>query len=121
MIRFGRVGVPQTTEDGNVQVAALDDLMARKLKVILQRIKAKDYRDIAAMLSAGASLARGLGAAREIYGQSFQPSESVKAMTYFEGGDLHLLTRTERQVLIYAATRVRELPKVDIISRKLSA
>jgi len=48
-IGFGRIGEPECTDDGTVQVATLDDLMATKVKVILQRIEAKDYRDIAAM------------------------------------------------------------------------
>ncbi|MDP3092108.1 MAG: nucleotidyl transferase AbiEii/AbiGii toxin family protein [Nitrospira sp.] len=39
-LSFGRVGEPDVTADGILQVAALDDLMATKLKVILQRIEA---------------------------------------------------------------------------------
>ena len=39
-------------------VAPFEDLMATKLKVILQRAESKDYRDIAAMLQAGVSLSR---------------------------------------------------------------
>jgi len=31
-------------------------------------------------------------AAREMYGKQFQPSESLKALVYFEGGDLDTLT-----------------------------
>ncbi len=56
---LGRVGMPGLTDDGVLQVASLNDLMATKLKVILQRAQAKDYRDIAAMINAGASLAPG--------------------------------------------------------------
>ena len=47
---FGRVGTPEVTVDSTLQVASLDDLMATKLKVILQRAEAKDYRDLAAMI-----------------------------------------------------------------------
>ena len=36
-IGFGRVGEPEVTKDGVLQVASLDDLMATKVKVILQR------------------------------------------------------------------------------------
>lgn len=53
MIGFGRVGEPDLTEDSILQVASLDDLMATKVKVVLQRAEAKDYRDIAAMVTAG--------------------------------------------------------------------
>jgi len=119
-IGFGRVGAPEFTDDGVLQVATLDDLMATKVKVILQRIEAKDYRDIAAMVKAGVSLAKGLACAHEMYGPNFQPSESLKAMVYFEGGDLHTLTPDEKNILIDAASAVRDLPHVEIISRDLA-
>jgi hypothetical protein len=54
--------------------------MATKLKVLLQRVEAKDYQDIAALIKAGVSLERGLAAARELYGHRFQPSESLKTL-----------------------------------------
>lgn len=119
-IDFGRVGEPETTEDGILQVASSDDLMATKVKVILQRVEAKDYLDIAAMIGAGASLAKGLAAARAMYGGSFQPSESLKALVYFEGGDLHTLSTEVKQTLIEAASTVRDLPPVTIAARELN-
>lgn len=119
-IGFGRVGEPELTEDGVLQVASLDDLMATKLKVILQRIEAKDYRDIAAMLGAGVSLARGLATARAMYGLSFQPSESLKALVYFEGGDLDTLPAETKANLIKAAAGIRDLPRVVLAARELA-
>ena len=41
-IGIGRVGVPSRTQDGVLEVASLLDLLAAKLKVIQQRIEAKD-------------------------------------------------------------------------------
>jgi hypothetical protein len=120
MLDFGRVGSPDTTEDGILQVASLDDLMATKVKVILQRVEAKDYRDIAAMLNAGVSLAKGLAAARAMYGSSFQPSESLKAIVYFKGGDLDTLSLEEKDILIKAVSAVRDLPPVHIVVYELS-
>ena len=119
-IAFGRVGEPELTSDGILQVASLDDLMANKVKAILQRISAKDYIDIAAMLNAGVSLDQGLAAARAMFGLAFQPSESLRAMTYFEGGDLHLVADDVRKTLIGAASAVRELPNIQLLSRSLS-
>lgn len=119
-INFGRIGEPEITDDCTMQVATLDDLMATKVKVILQRIEAKDYRDISAMVKSGVSLSKGLSAAREMYGHTFQPSESLKAMVYFEGGDLHTLTQDEKETLISAASAVRDLPHVEIVSRELA-
>lgn len=120
-IDFGRVGEPGITEDGVLQVASLDDLMATKVKVILQRAEAKDYRDVAAMINDGVSLAKGLSAARALYGISFQPSESLKAMTYFNDGDLKTLTKNEKDCLTSAVGSIRDLPPVDILNYELGA
>jgi len=71
-IGFGRVGEPDWTHDGVVQVASLDDLMATKVKVlVLQRAEAKDYRDVAAMVQAGVSLSTGLASARAIHSSGY--------------------------------------------------
>ncbi len=69
-IAFGRVGAPEFTEGGVLLVASLDDLMATKVKVVLQRAEAKDYRDVAAMVNAGVSLVRGIASARLLFGPS---------------------------------------------------
>ncbi len=119
-IGFGRIGEPEQTKDGTLIVASFDDLMATKLKAILQRIEAKDYMDIAAMIAAGVRLDKGLAAARAMFGTNFQPSESLKAMVYFEGGDLRTLPREVRETLIEAASGVRALPPVGPLFRELS-
>lgn len=118
---FGRVGQPELTEDGILQVASLDDLMATKVKVVLQRAEAKDYQDIAAMVNAGISLSSGLASAKLMFGSNFQPSESLKALVYFNDGDLTALSPTEKNLLIQAVRAVRDLPEVKMTSKKLSA
>lgn len=120
-IGFGRVGDPLTTVDGVLQVASLEDLMATKLKVLLQRVESRDYRDVAAMLVAGVRLDHGLGAARALFGPAFQPSECLKALVYFQGGDLETLTAHERATLIDAVSAVSDLPQVKVKARRLSA
>lgn len=117
---FGRVGSPDITEDGVAKLASLEDLMATKVKVVLDRVEAKDYVDIAALLKAGVSLTHGMAAARALYGQSFQASESLKALVYFEGGDLENLTVEQKQTLIKAVSTVETLPDMERISRALS-
>ncbi len=118
-IDFGRVGNPQMTQDGILQVASSDDLMATKLKAMLQRVEAKDYRDVAALIDSGMALDRGLAAARQLFGPSFQPSESLKALVYFEGGDLATLASETKETLMAASRAVRALPEVNLISREL--
>jgi hypothetical protein len=57
--------------------------------------------------------------AQAMYGNNFQPGESLKALTYFEGGDLHLIAAEERRKLIEAASAVRHLPSVRKSSHEL--
>ncbi len=90
-ITFGRVGEPDETEDGTLLVASQLDLLATKLKVLLQRVEAKDYLDIEALLRAGIELKDGLGAARTLYGSQFPPMDCVKALAYFDEGDARTL------------------------------
>lgn len=117
---FGRIGDPLLCDDGVLQIASLDDLMAHQLKVILQRSEAKDYRDIAAMIRAGCAVARGLAAARLFFGNAFQPAASLKALTYFKDGDLARLSGADRNTLIDAAKSVRALPRIALRSKKLA-
>jgi hypothetical protein len=112
-LNFGRYASPQWTDDDVLLVASLGDLLATKAKVILQRVEAKDYQDIAAMLRFGARLEDGLAIARQMFGSNFQPSESLKAMTWFEGGDLHLVSEADRLTLVKAASSVGKLPVVQ--------
>jgi len=119
-LSFGRVGDPLLTRDGVVEVASLDDLMAHKLKVIVERAEKKDYEDIAAMQRAGVSLSRGLAAARLFFGTAFQPMESLKALAYFKDGDLPQLSPDDRRTLIAAAAAVGALPRVALRSRELA-
>lgn len=120
-INFGRVGEPSWTEDCVLQVASLDDLMATKLKVLSQRVESKDYLDIAAMVKAGVSLEKGLSSAKILYGNSFQPSECLKALVYFEGGDLATLNDETKKVLVAAAGSVHDLPQVKLLAVELTA
>ena len=115
---FGRVGAPSLDDDGHVLVASLDDLLGHKLEVLLQRVEAKDYRDITAMLASGSTLENGLGAARALF-PNFPPCEAVKALVYFQDGDLSALSLRERAVLVDRVDRLRALTQVSILSRHL--
>ncbi|HEX5314537.1 MAG TPA: nucleotidyl transferase AbiEii/AbiGii toxin family protein [Gammaproteobacteria bacterium] len=115
-----QLSIPDTTDDDALQVAALEDLMATKLKVMLQRIESKDYEDIAAMIEAGQSLERGLAIARAMFGNDFQPNESLKALTWLEGGDLSRLGAETKRLLIETASAVRRLPSVTRTAQTLA-
>lgn len=119
-ITFGRVGIPQLTDDGVLSVASLEDLMGTKLKVLLQRVESKDYRDIAALLAHGMDLSEGLAFASALFAPNFPAGESLRALTYFEGGDLQTLSMQEKAILIKASQGVRELPVAKRLGENLT-
>ena len=41
-------------------------------------------------------------------------------MVYFEGGDLATLSQSEKDTIVKAVSEVRELPLVEICSRRLA-
>jgi hypothetical protein len=116
-IGFGRVGEPQATS--SVLVASLIDLAATKIKVLLQRIEAKDYLDIAALLRAEVSLSSMLRAARTLYGKAFNPLIAQKTLGFFEGGDLSSLDLPTRELLMRASLEDVDLPPMAKISDRL--
>jgi len=120
---MGRVGAPTQTDDGILSVASPLDLLGTKLKVIMQRAESKDYIDIAQLLREGSSLSQGLGAARSMYGSAFAPAESLRALTFFDDGDLAKVDTKTRQELRIEAARVSQMfpiPTIDVVSKQLS-
>ena len=103
-IDTGRVGDPEQTEDSVLRVASLLDLFGTKLKVLLQRVAARDYLDLAAILRAGVPLQDGLGAATTLYGRQFPPTDAVKALSYFDEGEATNVDAATRDLLVRQAT-----------------
>jgi hypothetical protein len=114
-ITFGRVGEPALTEDGTLEVASLLDLAGTKVKALLQRVEAKDYLDVAALLGAGLPVEQILGAARALFGPAFNPLIAQKTLAYFEGGDLASLPEAVKRTLVAHATE-----RLDSMSVPLS-
>ena len=100
------------TNGPTLLVASPEGLLATKLKAILDRAEAKDYLDISAMLSAGISLERALGAFTKMYGKD--PGLALRAIGYFKDGDLPSLPETDRDILRAARDGVAEIPDVSI-------
>jgi hypothetical protein len=79
------------------------------------RAEAKDYIDIDALLTHGAiDLPTALGAARAIYGAQFNPQSTLKALCYFEEGNLRRLPQPVRDRLVKAASDV-DLARLPMI------
>jgi hypothetical protein len=109
---IGRINEPVQTRDSMLLVASLDDLLATKLKAILDRAEAKDYHDISAMLAAGVSLERALGGFAKMYGKD--PGLPLRALGFFKDRDLPSLAEADRNVLRAARDRVSEIPDVPV-------
>jgi len=111
-LRLKRVSDPIQTADDTLFVASLVDLMATKLKATLDRAEAKDYQDIAAMISAGVSLPTGLAAFRQMY--DAEPGQVLRAIGFFGDGDLQNVSAVERKILRDARDQVGALPEVSL-------
>jgi Nucleotidyl transferase AbiEii toxin, Type IV TA system len=117
---FGGLGIGQVAPAENVEgpefkVASLIDLAGTKAKVLPERIEARDYLDIHALLTKGGiPLAEMLAAARLIYGDHFNPLLTLKALAYHEDFTLAELSKRVRADLSKVATTTdfRNLPKL---------
>jgi hypothetical protein len=107
-MRLRRVNDPLETSDGKMLVASPEDLMTTKLKVILDRAEAKDYRDIATMISAGVSLSIGLSSFKQMF--DGEPAQVLRAIGFFNDGDLNKLSIRDRNVLCNARDQIGQLP-----------
>jgi hypothetical protein len=94
----------QETPDGVLEIASLQDLLAHKLKVLLQCVETKDYLDIDALLNSGLDLVCGLAGARALF-PAFAPQECLKALTYFNDPPLETLSIELQERLLSAGGR----------------
>lgn len=91
-LKLNRVYDPDVMPDNGIKVASLLDIAATKLATIQQRAQARDYEDVLALISAGISLSEMLAAAEAVYGPTFNGTLSLKALTFFDDGDLPTLS-----------------------------
>ena len=108
---------PERSAENGIWVASLLDLAATKVKVVQDRAETKDYVDIDRCLEQGIDLREALGAARSIYGPSFNPLLSLKALTYFQDGDLATLPK-ELQVRLSRAVQTVDLDGLPEITAR---
>lgn len=80
------------------------------------RAEAKDYIDIDAMLTDGRiDLPAALASARAIYGAQFNPQITLKALSYFEDGNLKTLPDAMKRRLARAAAAV-DLDRLPVLA-----
>ncbi len=95
-----RLRAPSIAIDNGLRIASLLDLGGTKASVVQMRAEAKDYVDIDAILLDGTvDLPAMLASALAIYGEQFNPQVTLKALSYFDDGDLRRLPRAVRDRL----------------------
>ena len=84
------------------------------------RPEAKDYLDLDVLITKGGiTLSMALTAGQALYGESFNPQITLKALSYFEDGDLQKLPEETKSRLATAARDVDldHLPSLDQLIR----
>jgi len=117
-----RLSAAVVAKDNGLGVASLLDLAGTKASVVQVRAEAKDYIDIDALITAGkVDLPLALSAALRLYGATFNPQITLKALSFFGDGDLPLLPEDMKLRLATAAREVdlAHLPGIDKFSRQI--
>jgi hypothetical protein len=112
-----RLRSPDVAKENGLQVASLLDLAGTKASVVQTRAEARDYIDMDALMRLGKTdLPTALAAASRIYGRAFNPGLTLKALCYFEDGNLRGLPEDMKLRLATAAREVDldRLPAVEI-------
>ena len=105
--KLPRLAQPHVVKANNLKVASLLDLAGTKASVIQVRAEAKDYLDMDALLTSGnINLATALSAAQMLYGPGFNPEVTLKALSFFDDGNLQALPKDLRQRLVDAVRQV---------------
>ncbi len=86
---FGGLGLGQAApreqaEGKRLYVASLLDIAGTKVAVVQKRAEAKDYLDMDALIRQGIDLPTALAAGRIVYGRSFNPMITLKALSFFD-------------------------------------
>lgn len=105
-LNLARVNTPLTSADNGLKIASLLDIAGTKIKVLQDRAELKDYLDVLALLENGIGIEDAIRAAMTIYGESFNPMVSLKALTWFEDADVRKLDAKARHVLEEAVKSV---------------
>ena len=104
-----------------LKIASLVDLAGMKVSVIQKRAEAKDYIDIDAIIRDGViDLPLALAAGRRIYGRSFNPEITLKALSFFEDGNLNTLPQEVRGRL-GRIVRAVDLDRLPFIEQKVGS
>jgi len=120
---FGNLHFPllkpaMVAEGKKLKIASLLDLAGMKAALVQERVEIKDYLDMSALLESNCvTLAQALAAAKVLYGTAFNPHITLKALCYFEDGDLPLLPTKIKHQLCDATKKIdlNQLPNLHAL------
>ena len=101
--RLRRVAEPEVEEQTGLRVASTLDVAATEASVIQKRAAIRDYMDMDVLLTRGQAI---LEAAVLVYGTGFNPHITLKAMSFFDDGDLASLPEEVKARLLQAVDQV---------------
>jgi hypothetical protein len=91
-------------------VASLLDIAGTKVAVVQKRAEVKDYLDMDALMQHGVALPTALAAGAVVYGRSFNPLITLKALSYFDDVPALPAAVQARLAAAVAAVDVTRLP-----------
>jgi hypothetical protein len=103
-LNLGQAAATDTVEGPEFEIASLLDIAGTKAAVIQSRAEAKDYIDIDVLLQNGVDLGTMLAAGVAVYGRSFNPMITLKALSYF--GDVSSLDEAVKYRLTAAVASI---------------
>ncbi len=111
---LGEVAPREIAEGSRLHAASLLDIAGTKALTVQQRAQARDYLDIDALIRHGIDLPRVLAAGTVVYGRSFNPLITLKALSYFD--DVPSLP-VEVQERLRAAVAVVDPTRLPVLTR----
>jgi len=106
------IQTPSIVSENALRVASLLDMAGMKVAVVQKRAETKDYIDIDALIvQGGISLSQALSAGKLLYGSLFHPQNTLKALSYYEDGNLKRLA-TEVKDRLAAAVQAVDLDRL---------
>ena len=81
---LGQIAPPEIADGSKVHVASLMDIAGTKAAVVQQRAQPRDYLDIDGLICHGIDLPHMLAAGAVVYGRTFNPLITLKALSYFD-------------------------------------
>ena len=120
---FGALGLGQVAAHDEVQgmglrVASLLDIAGTKVAVVQKRAEVKDYLDMDVLLRHGVNLPTALAAGAVVYGRSFNPLITLKALSYFDDVPTLLADVRARLSEAVAAVDVTKLPALTPYAKR---